>query len=109
MFQYTPELCFVSKLRPLIKLYTHGLLFSTGDTISYIPGDNPVYGIPENRTNSITSETAEFDNPIYGSLESLNDAELVNPIYGDADFEDVPYELAPAVSDYETPVVRTCV
>ncbi len=69
-------------------------------------GDNPVYGIPENRTNTITSETAEFDNPIYGSLESLNDAELVNPIYGDADFEDVPYELAPAVSDYETPVVR---
>ena len=70
-----PELCFVSKLRPLIKLYTHGLLFSTGDTISYILGDNPVYGIPENRTNSITSETAEFNNP-YGSLESLNDAEL---------------------------------
>ena len=50
----------------------------------------------------------QFDNPIYGSLESLNDAKLVNPIYGDADFEDVPYELAPAlaVSDYETPVVR---
>ena len=68
-----------------------------------------MYGIPENRTNrtnSITSETAEFDNPIYGSRESFNDAELVNPIYGDADFEDVPSELAPAVSDYETPVVR---
>ena len=86
------------------------LLFSTGDTISYIPGDNPVYGIPENRTNrtnTITSETAEFDNPIYGSQESLNDAEFVNPIYGDADFEDVSYELAPAISDYETP--STCV
>ncbi len=82
-----------------------GCLFSTGDTISYIPGDNPVYGIPENRTNTITSETAEFDNPIYGSLESLNDAELVNPIYRDADFEDVPSELAPTVSDYETPAV----
>ncbi len=84
------------------------MLFSTGDTISYIPGDNPVYGIPENRTNrtnTITSETAEFDNPLYGSQESLNDAELVNPIYGDADFEDIPYELAPAVSDYETLVV----
>ena len=53
----------------------------------------------------ITLETAEFDNLIYGSLESLNNAELVNPIYGDADFEDAPaYELAPAVSDYETPV-----
>ena len=64
-----------------------------------------MYGITENRTNTITSETAEFDNPIYGSRESLNDAELVNPIYGDADFEDVPYKLAPAVSDYETPVV----
>ncbi len=67
-----------------------------------------MYGIPENRTNrtnTITSETAEFDNPIYGSQESLNDAELVNPIYGDADFEDIPYELAPAVSDYETLVV----
>ncbi|XP_064389499.1 delta-like protein A [Halichondria panicea] len=69
-------------------------------------GDNPVYGIPENRTNTITSETAEFDNPIYGSRESFNDVELVNPIYGDADFEDVPSELAPAISDYETPVVR---
>ncbi|XP_064402061.1 protein crumbs-like isoform X2 [Halichondria panicea] len=83
---------------------------SQGDTISYIPGDNPVYGIPENRTNrtnTITSETAEFDNPIYGSQELLNDAEFVNPIYGDADFEDVPYELAPAISDYETP--STCV
>ncbi|XP_064402095.1 neurogenic locus notch homolog protein 1-like isoform X3 [Halichondria panicea] len=84
---------------------------SQGDTISYIPGDNPVYGIPENRTNrtnTITSETeAEFDNPIYGSQESLNDAELVNSIYGDADFEDVPYKLAPAISDYETP--STCV
>ncbi len=67
-------------------------------------GDNPVYGIPENRTNTITSETAEFDNPIYGSRESFNDAELVNPIYGDSDFEYVPYELAPAVSDYETPI-----
>ena len=68
-------------------------------------GDNPVYGIPENRTNTITSETAEFDNPIYGSLESLNDAELVNPIYGDADFDDVPSELAPTVSGcYETPI-----
>ncbi len=101
----------------LSRNYTHSLrnyswidllLFSTGDTISYIPGDNPVYGIPENRTNrtnTITLETAEFDNPIYGSRESFNDAELVNPIYGDADFEDVPYELAPAVSDYETPVV----
>ena len=71
-----------------------------------LAGDNPVYGIPENRTNTITSETAEFDNPIYGSRESLNDVELVNPIYEDADFEDVPSELAPAVSDYETPVVR---
>ena len=51
-----------------------------------------MYGIPENRTTTIASETAaEFDNPIYGSQESLNDAELVNPIYGDADFEDVPY------------------
>ena len=55
-----------------------------------------MYGIPENRTNTI--------NPIYGSLESLNDAELVNPIYGDTDFEDVPYGLASAVSDYETPI-----
>ncbi len=69
-----------------------------------------MYGILENRTNrtnTITSETAEFDNPIYGSQESLNcnDAELVNPIYGDADFEDIPCELAPAVSDYETLVV----
>ncbi|XP_064402091.1 neurogenic locus notch homolog protein 2-like isoform X2 [Halichondria panicea] len=81
---------------------------SQGDTISYIPGDDPVYGIPENRTNTITSKTeAEFDNPIYGSQESLNDAELINSIYGDADFEDVPYKLAPAVSDYETP--STCV
>ena len=67
-----------------------------------------MYGIPENRTNTITSKTeAEFDNPIYGSQESLNDAELINSIYGDADFEDVPYKLAPAVSDYETP--STCV
>ncbi len=66
-----------------------------------------MYGIPENRTNTITSETADFDNPIYGSRESLNDAELVNPIYGDADFEDVSYKLAPAISDYEAP--STCV
>ncbi len=60
-----------------------------------------MYGIPEkrtNRTNTISSETAEFDNPIYGSQESPNDAELVNPIYGDTDFEDVSYELAPAIS-----------
>ena len=46
-----------------------------------------MYGIPENRTNTITLETAEFDNPIYGSQESLNDAEMINSIYGDADFE----------------------
>ncbi len=68
-----------------------------------------MYGIPENRTNTIALETAEFNNPIYGSQESLNDAELINSIYGDADFEDVPYELAPAISDYETPVVPACV
>ncbi len=94
-FQYAHELMIIS-------------VVSTGDTISYIPGDNPVYGIPENRTNTVTSKTeAEFDNPIYGSQESLNDAELINSIYGDADFEDVPYKLAPAISDYETP--STCV
>ncbi|XP_064402109.1 delta-like protein 1 isoform X2 [Halichondria panicea] len=72
-------------------------------------GDNPVHGIPKsrtNRTNTITSETAEFDNPIYGSQESLNDAEFVNAIYGDADFEDIPYELSP---DTMTLVVPTCV
>ncbi len=99
MLQHPEHPCF---LRHCKSIFT--VLFSTGDTISYIPGDNPVYGITENRTNrtnSITSETAEFDNPIYGSQGSLNDAELINPIYGDADFEDVLYT---AVSDYVTPV-----
>ncbi len=52
------------------------------------------------RTGLIPSlqKQQSLDNPIYGSQESLNDAELVNPIYGDTDFEDVPYELAPAIS-----------
>ncbi len=60
-------------------------------TQSYTPGDNPVYGIPEHKTGTLTSEMAEFDNPIYGSNDSITDSivvEVNNPIYGDADFED---------------------
>ncbi len=39
-------------------------------------------------------------------LFSTGDLNTISYIPGDN--EDVPYELAPAVSDYETPVVRTC-
>ena len=72
----------------MIPLYSTDVPQST----SYNPGDNPVYGIPEHKKPvTITSEVAEFDNPIYGSNYELIDADSVevdNPIYGDADFED---------------------
>ena len=49
-----------------------------------------MYEMPEHKTATITSEVAEFDNPIYGSDNELADdsVEVDNPIYGDADFED---------------------
>ena len=63
-------------------VYTQNLLsviplYSTdvSQSSSYIPRDNPVYGIPEHkRSVTITSEVAEFDNPKYGSNYELIDA-----------------------------------
>ena len=51
----------------------------------YMPGDNPVYGSPEditqpatNGTSTMDSNTAEFDNPIYGANE-LDEPEYETP------------------------------
>ena len=50
-----------------------------------MPGDNPVYGAPEdttqpatNGTSTMDSNTAEFDNPIYGANE-LDEPEYETP------------------------------
>ncbi len=60
-------------------------------------GDNPLYGIPNNsldrnssvkQSNTMRSDTAEFENTLYASIQS---AEVCNPDYGDIDLKKIPY------------------
>ena len=76
-----------------------------------MPGDNPTYGVTiPAQTATMTSVTADFDNPLYESTQLLHEVELENPIYGDPEFADPQpgnTNASNGASAYETPAPVT--
>ena len=63
-----------------------------------MPGDNPVYGAPEDTTQPATNGTSTMDS---------NTAEFNNPIYGANELDEPEYETPNTTNEtavYETPV-----
>ena len=63
-----------------------------------MPGDNPVYGAPEDITQSVKNGTSTMDS---------NRAEFNNPIYGANELNEPEYETPNTTTEaavYETPI-----
>ena len=60
-----------------------------------MPGDNPVYGAQEDTTQPATNGTSTMDS---------NTAEFDNPIYGANELDEPEYETPNKTAMYETPV-----